>query len=99
MSDGKGGTGTATSTDRHHRQPRSAGDGGTHPGRQHDDRTAIAFTATGTDPDGDTLTYAWDFGDTTSSTTQNPSKTYTAAGTYTAKVTVSDGKGGSGSAR
>ena len=48
--------------------------------------------------DGDTLTYAWDFGDTTSSTQQNPTKTYPTAGTYAAKVTVSDGKGGTGEA-
>ncbi len=56
--------------------------------------TELAFTATGADLDGDTLTYAWDFGDTTTSTQQNPTKTYPNAGTYAAKVTVSDGKGG-----
>ena len=39
-----------------------------------------------------------DFGDNTTSTEQNPSKTYLAAGTFTATVTVSDGKGGSGTA-
>ena len=60
--------------------------------------TAIAFSATGTDPDGDPLTYAWEFGDGGTSSAQNPSHTYTAAGTYAAKVTVSDGKGGTGSA-
>jgi PKD repeat protein len=58
----------------------------------------IQFTAVGTDADSDTLTYAWTFGDATTSTEQNPSKTYLAAGTYTATVTVSDGKGGSATA-
>jgi len=59
---------------------------------------AIAFTATGSDPDGDTLTYAWDFGDSGTASTKDAMHTYTAAGTYTAKVTVSDGKGGTASA-
>jgi cytochrome c len=59
--------------------------------------TAVAFTATGTDPDGDALTYAWDFGDTGTSASQNPTHTYATAGTYAAKVTVSDGKGGTSS--
>jgi cytochrome c len=58
--------------------------------------TAVSFTANGSDADGDTLTYSWDFGDTGTSTQQNPTHTYTTPGTYTAKVTVDDGKGGSG---
>jgi PKD repeat protein len=61
--------------------------------------TAVAFSATGADADGDTLTYSWDFGDASAaSTDQNPSHTYATAGSYVAKVTVSDGKGGTGSA-
>jgi PKD repeat protein len=58
----------------------------------------IQFTAVGVDADNDALTYAWTFGDNTTSTEQNPSKSYLAAGTYTATVTVSDGKGGTASA-
>ena len=58
----------------------------------------VAFTATGADSDADTLTYAWDFGDGGTASTKDAMHTYTAAGTYTAKVTVSDGKGGTGSA-
>ena len=37
---------------------------------------------------GDSLTYAWDFGDGTTSTEKNPRHTYTAVGTYTVKLTV-----------
>ena len=60
--------------------------------------TAVNFTAAGADEDGDTLTYAWDFGDGGTSTAQNPAHTYTTGGTFEAKVTVSDGKGGTGTA-
>jgi cytochrome c len=54
----------------------------------------IAFTATATDPDGDTLTYLWDFGDGTNSSEQNPTKAFLAAATRSVTVTVSDGKEG-----
>ena len=60
--------------------------------------TAVNFTAAGADEDGDTLTYAWDFGDGGTSTAQNPAHTYTTGGTFEAKVTVSDGKGGTATA-
>src|SRR5262245_33323020 len=53
----------------------------------------IAFTATAADPDGDTLTYLWDFGDGTTSTEQNPTKAFLAAATRTVTVAVSDGTG------
>ncbi len=50
---------------------------------------------TSSDPDGDTLTYSWDFGDTsTLVTTQNASRTYTSGGSKTVTLTVNDGKGG-----
>ena len=39
-------------------------------------------------------TYAWSFGDGTSSASQNPSHTYTSVGTYSANLTVSDANGG-----
>jgi outer membrane protein OmpA-like peptidoglycan-associated protein len=38
-------------------------------------------------------TYAWNFGDGSSSTEQNPSHTYQAAGDYGASLTVTDSKG------
>jgi len=54
------------------------------------DGYVVAFTATATNTDS----YAWEFGDGTVSTDQNPVHTYDQSGTYTAKVTVT-GKGGS----
>ena len=56
----------------------------------------VTFTAVGHDPDGDPLTYAWTFGDGATSALQNPEHTYAAHGDYTATVTVSDGRGGTG---
>jgi hypothetical protein len=62
--------------------------GDVHPG------DPVAFTATGSDADGDTLTYEWDFGDGGTATTKDAMHTYNQVGVYYAKVTVRDGKGG-----
>lgn len=54
----------------------------------------VVFTATASDVDGDTLTYAWNFGDGTTipngSATENHA--YQTSGAFTATVTVSDGQ-------
>src|SRR5205823_11112429 len=39
------------------------------------------------------LPISWNFGDSASSTAANPSHTYSAIGTYTARVSVTDSKG------
>jgi glucose/arabinose dehydrogenase len=50
----------------------------------------VHFTSSGShDPDGDPLSYNWEFGDGTTSTEENPTKTYTEKGVYTARLTVS----------
>ncbi|MFJ2257037.1 PQQ-dependent sugar dehydrogenase [Streptomyces sp. NPDC087844] len=60
---------------------------------------AVTFSSAGsTDPDGDTLDYAWNFGDGSTSTAANPSHTYATNGQYTATLTVTDSTGKSGSA-
>jgi hypothetical protein len=49
------------------------------------------------DPDGDALTYDWDFGDGSAhGTTAKATRTYAAVGTYVAKLTVRDSKGAVG---
>lgn len=45
------------------------------------------------DPDGDALTYAWDFGDGSTGTGATPAHVYRDNGSYTATVTVSDPTG------
>ncbi|MCG5214845.1 RICIN domain-containing protein [Streptosporangium soli] len=59
----------------------------------------VAFTSVGSsDPDGDPLTYAWDFdgNGTTDATTANAVFTYTTNGDKRARLTVNDGTGRSG---
>ncbi|MFF4244930.1 carbohydrate-binding protein [Streptomyces sp. NPDC001822] len=59
----------------------------------------VAFSSAGSsDPEGRALTYAWDFGDGTSSTAANPSHTYTTNGTFRPTLTVKDPEGLTGSA-
>jgi glucose/arabinose dehydrogenase/chitodextrinase len=57
---------------------------------------AVDFDArASSDPDGDALTYSWDFGDGQAGTGAQAQHVYALAGEYTAKLTVSDGLGGS----
>jgi PKD repeat protein len=51
---------------------------------------AVAFSDTSSN--GPT-SWAWDFGDGATTTTQNPSHTYSAAGTYTVKLTATNAAG------
>ncbi|KRC46821.1 hypothetical protein ASE16_15560 [Leifsonia sp. Root227] len=52
--------------------------------------------AASSDPDGTISTFAWDFGDGATGTGGTASHTYPAAGTYTARLTVTDNGGASG---
>ena len=45
------------------------------------------------DPDGNIVSYAWSFGDGTTSTDANPLHVYTGYGTYTIRLTVTDNDG------
>ena len=59
-------------------------------------RQAVLFSADATDADGDTLVYAWDFGDgSVPSNAPSITHSWTVGGTYTVSLTVSDMKGGS----
>jgi len=58
----------------------------------------VSFTGSGSDPDGTIASYAWTFGDGTTSSVRNPSHTYSSAGNYTATLTVTDNNGAAGSA-
>ena len=52
----------------------------------------VTFDGTGsTDPDGNALTYSWEFGDGETGTGSNPEHTYDSAGTYKVNLTVNDG--------
>jgi glucose/arabinose dehydrogenase/PKD repeat protein len=52
----------------------------------------VNFSSAGSvDPEGQALTYSWTFGDNTTSTAANPQHTYSTAGQYSVRLTVSDG--------
>jgi glucose/arabinose dehydrogenase/PKD repeat protein len=53
----------------------------------------VQLSAAGSDdPDGDPITYAWNFGDGTTSTEIEPQHTYATEGVYNVVLTVSDGQ-------
>lgn len=57
---------------------------------------ACSFDSSGSsDPDGTIASYAWDFGDGSTSSNANPSHTYGAAKTYTVKLKATDKEGAS----
>ncbi|HEV2779446.1 MAG TPA: carbohydrate-binding protein [Actinophytocola sp.] len=59
----------------------------------------VSFSSAGSsDPEGGALTYAWNFGDGTTSTAANPTKTYSTNGQRTVTLTVTDPAGRTASA-
>jgi PKD repeat protein len=57
---------------------------------------AVTFEGSAEDPDGDAMTYRWDFGDGTTTDVLSPgAHTYSDSGTYTATFTVTDSNGSS----
>lgn len=55
---------------------------------------SVTFAGTASDPDGDTVTVVWTFGDGATSTLLSPgAHTYATAGTYTVTLTATDSKG------
>ncbi len=58
----------------------------------------VSFSSSGSrDPEGAGLSYSWSFGDGASSTAPNPTHVYAQAGSYVAKLAVSDGASVAGS--
>lgn len=61
------------------------------------DGLTVNFTDQSSDPDGNIVARAWDFGDGSTSTVQNPSHTYAAGGNYPVSLLVTDNEGATGS--
>lgn len=57
---------------------------------------SVSFTDQSSDSDGSIVSWSWDFGDESTSTDRNPSHAYTADGTYTVTLTVTDNGGATG---
>jgi PKD repeat protein len=88
VNDGQASSAPATATVTINNQAPSANAGGPYSGVR---QQSIAFSGSGNDPDGDNLTYAWDFGDGATGTGATPIHAYASLGTYTAILVVSDG--------
>jgi|CXWL01.1.fsa_nt_gi ELWxxDGT repeat protein len=90
VNDGTTNSTAATSTVTISNQTPAASAGGPYSGVRNQ---AIAFSGAGsTDPDGDALTYSWDFGDgSPAGSGVDPTHAYASTGTFTVTLTVNDG--------
>jgi PKD repeat protein/alpha-tubulin suppressor-like RCC1 family protein len=89
VNDGTISSAPATSTVTISNQTPTANAGGPYSGVRN---TAVAFSgAASSDPDNDTLTYAWDFGDGSTGAGVAPTHSYATVGTFTVILTVNDG--------
>lgn len=52
----------------------------------------IAFAGSGTDPDGDALSFGWSFGDGSTGSGPTPNHSYTALGSYSVVLVTNDGE-------
>jgi RHS repeat-associated protein len=95
VTDGAGGTNTATTTATIANLP-TANPGGPYSGSP---GQAITFSGSkSTGPAKESLSYAWSFGDGSTATGAAPTHSYKTAGNYTVTLTVSDPLGGTGTA-
>ena len=60
--------------------------------------TVLTFTASGSDPNGDPVSFAWQFGDGQTGSGQTVTHSFASAGAFNVVLTATDGKGGSTSA-
>jgi hypothetical protein len=61
--------------------------------------TVMTFRATGSDPDGNPLTYRWTFGDGASATGPEVTHRFDREGSFVVEVSAEDGRGGSAQAQ
>jgi acid phosphatase type 7 len=61
------------------------------------DNLEVTFTDASSSPAGNITSWTWNFGDGTVGTVRNPIRTYASSGTYTVRLTVTDGTGATSS--